>query len=79
MTKRGEAREKREQMLAEERAAKAEAKGATKAEKAATETANLSEAEAAASLKAARLKPPSAAEMKAIRDSRYAARRARNS
>ena len=35
------------------------------------------EAEAAAQLKAARLKPASAAEMKAARDARYAARKAR--
>ena len=34
-------------------------------------------AEAAAALKAARLKPASAAEMKAARDARYAARKAR--
>jgi hypothetical protein len=72
-----EARLVREQTLAEERAAKAEANAAAKAEKAAAKAAALAEAEAAAALKAERLKPPSAAEMKAARDARYAARKAR--
>ena len=72
-----QAREVREQVLAEKRAAQAEAKAAAKAEKAANEAAALAETEAAAALKAARLKPPSAADMKAARDARYAARRTR--
>ncbi len=77
--------EAREQALAEERTVKAAAlaaakaeKAAIKAEKAAADAAALAEAEAAAALKAARLKPASPAEMKAARDARYAARKARN-
>lgn len=69
--------EAREQILSEERAAKAELKAAAKAEKESIKAAELAEAEAAAALKAARLKPPSAADMKAARDARYAARKAR--
>ena len=86
LAERRQAREAREQALAVERAAKAEALAAAKAEKAAAKAAALAEeaaaraeAEAAAALKAARLKPPSAEEMKAARDARYAARKARNS
>ena len=79
MAERRKAREAKEQALAAERAAKAEALAAAKAEKAAKKAAEIAEAEAAAALKAARLKPPSAAEMKAARDARYAARKARNS
>lgn len=67
----------KEQALSEERAAKARAKAAAKAEKAAMEATELADAEAAAALKAERLKPASAADMKAARDARYAARRAR--
>ena len=74
-----EAWEKREKTLADERAAKAEAKAVAKAEKAALKAAEVAEAEAAATLKAARLKPASAADMKAARDARYAARKARKS
>jgi hypothetical protein len=77
MAERRQAWELREQALAEERAAKAETKAAAKAEKAAIKAAELAEAEAAAALKAARLKPPSEADMKAARDARYAARKAR--
>jgi hypothetical protein len=77
MAERRRAREVREQALAEERAAKAQAIAAAKAEKAAQKAAALAEAEAAAALKAARLKPASSAEMKAARDARYAARKAR--
>ena len=77
MAERRQVREAREQVLAEERARKAEAIGAAKAEKAAAKAAELAEKEAAAALKAARLTPPSAAEMKALRDARYAARKAR--
>ena len=77
MAERRQAREAREQAVAEERRAKAEAAAAAKAEKAAAEAAAKAEAEAAAELKAARLRPASAAEMKAARDARYAARKAR--
>lgn len=69
--------EQQEQVVAEERARKAEAAAAAKAEKAAAKAAKIAEAEAAAALKAARLKPASPAEMKAARDARYAARKAR--
>ena len=85
MAERRAAREAKEQALAEERARKAEALAAAKAVKAAAraakeaaEAAKRAEEEAAAALKAARLTPPSAAEMKAARDARYAARKARN-
>jgi len=77
MSERRAARELREQALAAERIAKAEARAKAKADKAAAEAAERAEAEAAAALKAARLKPPSAAEMKAARDARFAARKAR--
>ncbi|WP_174296398.1 DUF6481 family protein [Sphingomonas bacterium] len=69
--------EAREQVLADERAARAEARAALKAEKAAIVAAAIAAAAAAAELKAARLKPASAAEMKAARDARFAARKAR--
>ena len=78
------AREAKDQAIAAERAIKAEALAAAKAEKAriraekeAAEAKAKAEAEAAAALKAQRLQPPSAAEMKAARDARYAARKAR--
>ena len=81
---RRKAQEERDQALAAERAAKAEALAAAKAEKVAKKQAEANrkaaeraEADAAAALKEARLKPPSAAEMKAARDARYAARKAR--
>lgn len=77
MAKRREEREAREQVLAQERAAKAQANAAAKAEKAALKARELAEAEAAAALKAARLKPATPEEMKAARDARYAARKAR--
>lgn len=77
--------ELKDQAIAEERAAKAEAVARAKAEKAEKKAAELAEkaaaqaqAEEAAALKAARLKPPTAEEMKAARDARYAARKARN-
>jgi hypothetical protein len=66
-----------QQQLAEQRAQKAQANAAAKAEKAATKAAEIAEAKAAAELKAARLKPATEAEMKAARDARYAARKAR--
>lgn len=84
LAERRQARELREQALAAERAVKAEALAAAKAEKAARKAAELAAreaereaAEAAAALKAARLKPASPEEMKAARDARYAARKAR--
>ena len=77
MAKRRQEREIREQALAEERIAKANAKAAAKAEKAAIKAAEAEAAKAAAALKAARLKPASPEEMKAARDARYAARKAR--
>lgn len=78
MAERRRVREASETALAEERAKRAEVLAAAKAEKAAIKAAALAEAEAAAALKAARLKPPTAAEMKAARDARYAARKARS-
>ena len=69
--------EVRERSLAEERAAKTAAKAALKAEKALNKAQEIAAAEAAAALKAARLTPTSAADMKAARDARYAARKAR--
>jgi hypothetical protein len=77
MAERRKAGEARQQALAEERDIKAKAKAAAKADKAAAKAAALAEAEAAAALKADRLKPASAADMKAARDARYAARKAR--
>lgn len=77
MAKRREEREIREQGLAEERTARREATAAAKAEKASIDAAEAAAAEAAAALKAARLKPASPEEMKAARDARYAARKAR--
>ena len=76
MAERRAAWEAKEQALAEERAKKAAALAAAKAEKAAAKAAEIAAAEAAAALKAARLKPPTPAEMKAARDARYAARKA---
>ena len=85
MAERRRAREEKDQAIAIERAAKAEAAALAKALKAerkaielAAEAEKQAAAEAAAALKAARLTPPSAAEMKAARDARYAARKARN-
>ena len=70
MASRRQERENRDRALAEERAVKAQEKASAKA-------AKLAAAEATAALKAARLKPPSPEEMKAARDARYAARKAR--
>lgn len=72
-------REARELALQKERTAKAQDRAAAKAEKASNKAAALAAAEAAAALKAARLKPSSPEEMKAARDARYAARKARTS
>ena len=74
---RREERETVERTLGQEWAGKAREKAAAKAEKASLRAAALVAAEAAAALKAARLKPPSPEEMKAARDARYAARKAR--
>ena len=72
MAKRRQEAEARTEALAEERAVKA----AARAEKASIKAAEIA-TEAAAALKAARLKPSSPEEMKAARDARYAARKAR--
>ena len=77
LAERREAWDLREQALSDERASKAKANAAAKAEKASAKAVQVAEAEAAAALKAERLKPASAAEMKAARDARYAARQAR--
>ena len=84
LEERRQASEARDRILAAERAAKAEAMAQAKAEKKALKQAEAdrvaeeqAEAAAAAALKEARLTPPSAAEMKAARDARYAARKAR--
>ena len=66
-----------QQVLANERKVKSEAKTSAKATKAADKAADVARTEAAAELKAARLKPPTSEEMKAARDARYAARKAR--
>ena len=77
MAERRRAWELREQALSEERASKAEAAAAAKAEKSRLRAAEVAAAEEAAAQKAARLKPASEAEMKAARDARSAARKAR--
>lgn len=77
MAERRQARESREEALSKDRTAKAEAAAAAKAEKARIKASDLAEAEAAAALKASRHKPASPEEMKAARDARYAARKAR--
>ena len=77
MAERRQAWDVREQALAEERAAKAEANAAARSEKASLKAAKLAETKATAELKAARLKPASAADLKAARDARYAARKTR--
>lgn len=77
LAERGEAWEAEELGRSEERVAKAKSKAASRAEKASAKVARQAEEESAAALKAARLKPPTAAEMKSARDARYAARQAR--
>ncbi|WBH18348.1 DUF6481 family protein [Sphingomonas radiodurans] len=77
MAERREASDKQDQALAQERATKAAAVAAGKAEKIAAKAAELARVAAAEALKAARLKPASPEEMKAARDARYAARKAR--
>lgn len=72
-----EAWEAEQQKLAAERSAKKEEAARLKAEKAARKAADIEKAREAAELKAARLKPASPEEMKAARDARYAARKAR--
>jgi hypothetical protein len=71
------AREAREHAIAEERAQKAAALAAAKAETAARIAAEKAAADALAAEKANRAKPATAAEMKAARDARYAARKGR--
>jgi hypothetical protein len=71
------AREAREKAIADERAQKAAAIAAAKAEAAARKAAELAAAEAERAERASRAKPATAAEMKAARDARYAARKAR--
>jgi hypothetical protein len=77
MAERRAAWETQEQAKSEQRTAKAEADAAAKADKKSIKAAHEAEAKEAAALKAARLTPASAAEMKAARDARYAARQAR--
>jgi hypothetical protein len=77
MAKRRQAWELQQQSLSDERAAKAKAHAAAKADEASSKAAMQAEAERAAALKAARMKPASAEDMKAARDARYAARKAR--
>ena len=77
LAKQREEREVRDAALSVERSAKAEAMKVAKTEKAALKLARLEEERAAAELKAARLKPASAADMKAARDARYEARKKR--
>lgn len=77
MAARRQAHEAKERALQEARIAKAQQRTAAKAEKASNKAAELAAAEAAAAL-AARLKPSSPEEMKAARDARYAARKARS-
>jgi hypothetical protein len=77
VAERRRAQEAKEQALAEERARKAEARAAEAAAKAAAKEAERAAAAEAAAAKAAPLKIASAAEMKAARDARYAARKAR--
>lgn len=77
LAERREAWEAGELARSEERAAKAQSNAAARAAKASAKAALKAEEESAAALKAARLKPASAAEMKAARDERYAARQAR--
>ena len=79
MAEKRRAWEEQEQARLAEATAKAEARAAERAVKAEAKAKEKAEAEAAAALKAARLRPPSAEEMKAARDARYAARKARNS
>jgi hypothetical protein len=78
MAARRQAHEAKERALQEARTAKAQQRTAAKTEKASNKAAELAAAEAAAALKAARLKPSSPEEMKAARDARYAARKARS-
>jgi hypothetical protein len=77
MAERRRARESREEALTNERTAVAEADAAARAERARVQATEQAEADAAAALKASRLKPATPEEMKAARDARYAARKAR--
>jgi hypothetical protein len=71
------ARAAKERKLADDRAAKAAATAAAKAEQDAALAAKLAEAEAAAASKAASMKLLTPEAVKAARDARYAARKAR--
>ena len=66
-----------DEKLAAERAAAGQRREQAKAEKAAAKKAEAEAKAAAAAAKAARAAPPTAAEMKAARDARYAARQNR--
>ena len=66
-----------DEKLAAQRLAAAERREAARAEKAAANKAESEEKASEAEAKAARLAPPTAAEMKAARDARYAARKNR--
>ncbi|GAA3903587.1 hypothetical protein GCM10022276_22800 [Sphingomonas limnosediminicola] len=77
MARRRQEHEVRQQALSVERTARSQANAAAKAEKASLKAAEIAATEAAAAKKAARLKPASPEEMKAARDARYAARKAR--
>ena len=77
MAERRETWEAAERARSEERTAKAQANAAARLERASAKAALKAEEESAAALKASRLKPATAAEMKSARDERYAARQAR--
>ena len=77
MEERRAAREAKERKRAEDRAAKAAAVAAAKAERDAAKAAVLAEAEAAAAQKTASMKLLTPEAVKAARDARYAARKAR--
>ena len=66
-----------DEKLAAQRLAAAERREAARAEKAAAKKAEAEAKAAEAAAKAVRLAPPTAAEMKAARDARYAARKNR--
>jgi hypothetical protein len=67
-----------DEVAAAERMAADQRREEAKAEKAAAKKAEAEAKAAAAAAKAARSAPPTAAEMKAARDARYAARKKRN-
>ena len=77
MAERRDAWDVKEKALSAERTAKAEQQAKARADQSAQKAAKAAQAQEAAALKAARLKPASAADMKAARDARYAARQSR--